>query len=71
MIDKELGSGKRGGYFFRITTTESGWSAIAWPVEPGESTSESLFIDETGVVRSKTYKKSGDPLADENSPPVK
>jgi hypothetical protein len=71
MIDKELGSGKRGGYFFKVKPTEDGYSAVAWPVEPGESASESFFIDDTGVVRSRPYKKAGDPLADENSPPVK
>jgi hypothetical protein len=71
MIDKELGSGKRAGYLFRIKTTFNAWSAVAWPVEPGESASESFFIDDTGVVRSRRYNKAGGPLADENSPPVK
>jgi hypothetical protein len=71
LIDKELGSGKRSGYLFRINTTFNAWSAVAWPVEPGESASQSFFIDETGVVRSRPYKKAGDPLADKDSPPVK
>jgi type IV pilus assembly protein PilA len=56
-VDDSLGSGKKSGYFFMITTTgvtdsdEIMWDATAYPVSKGRTGDKTFYIDESGVLR--------------------
>jgi prepilin-type N-terminal cleavage/methylation domain-containing protein len=83
-IDDSLGSGKKNGYWYQITTpgnvndAEVMWEATAFPVSKGRTGNRTFYIDESGVLRGSDY---GGPvggagvaatrlLAVPNAPPV-
>jgi len=56
-IDSVLGSGRKSGYFFVVTTTgvvdtdEMNWCATAYPMSKGLTGNRSFYVDESGVLR--------------------
>lgn len=57
LIDTELGSGERNGYFYQLESFPGGFSCNADP----QSTSDSRFfyVDETGVIRQSEGESAG------------
>ena len=60
-IDDTLGSGKKSGYFFTVTTpalvntAEIMWEATAFPVVKGRTGNRTFYINESGILRGSDY----------------
>ena len=51
LIDTVLATGTKQGYFFVVTPTPAGFSAVARPSDPGKTGTRVFSVDQGGVVR--------------------
>jgi hypothetical protein len=71
LIDRSVADGEKNGYYVDIDNpTETSWSAVAWPIKPGETGTRSYYISEDGVIYYKKCLNLRDPLADRSGKPL-
>ncbi len=70
MIDRNLASGSRKGFVFKVKVTRNGrgWEATARPNKPGQTGARSFYIGSDGVVRAEECMSARDETATGKSP---